>query len=475
MRISTLCTIVLVFAASSVILQGCGGHRETISTSRAEATVEFTIKWPATRVIPTKTDKIKIWVSGPGISTPLLKEFQRPRDPKQRGSATLTVPAGAQRLFGAAAFDIDNKCIAFGNAIADLMPGEHKRLVIDMQAISTQINGTIKNPEDVGWQYQYGLQVVPDSDNPRQGVVLFTLRGSGIENLTEDKIIIKQLFRCINQTSLNQTSIEVETSPVNISGGDTRARKIDIAFVIDTTGSMGDEIAGVRDSVRNFASILRDLGHDIRLGAITFGDEIREWIDFTSDVEQFRQFVSGLYARGGGDTPEIGLDAVLAATALSWREDAEKFIIVITDATAHQRGDGTDFSDVTAEEVINNLRGKYIVHVVSPRTPGRGYLSQQNNNEGQPSILSGSRTRSEREPYDMKNLAPALAGIWIELPYSGYVDLTELRIVEIIRNTYRFTFLRALWFNSPNSATIEIYVKKDENTWVKFQLLAGTP
>ncbi len=449
----------IVVLVSTGLLVGCGGHRETLSGSQRDATVEFTIHWPTSRAIPAETQKINVWVSGPGIPGLIWKSFSRPTSPQKGGTALITVPAGPQRLFGAAAFDKTNRCIAFGNANADLSPGEHKTLTIEMQPTPTtpETTGTeIKNPEDVGWQY--GIQVIPDPDNPLQAMCVLTLGGNGTRGLTRDRFIIGQIVT---------SGVVASVSPSHFAGGETGPRKIDIAFVLDTTGSMGSEIAGVRDSVIQFVSILASLGHDIRLAAVEFGDEIRSVKGFTSDAVDFRSYVADLRAYGGGDDPEIGLDAVLFAHEnLSWRSEAEKFIIVITDATAHQRGDGTLFSSVIAQEVINALRGKYTVHVVSSRDPNRSRSYQA----GSPTDSYNAHSRGETQPYDMKNLAPALGGIWIELPSSGGVSLTDLGIAEAILNTYRFKFPRALWFNESHLSNVKVYVKKDENIWIRFGL-----
>jgi hypothetical protein len=466
-------TWILVLIAN-VFLWGCGGSRETSDVSQGEATVEFTIEWPSSRVIPTDTQTIKVWVSGVGINTPVLKTFRRPTN-SPRGTAVLTVPAGPQRLFCAAAFDAKENCIAFGNAAADLSPGERKTLIIDMQRTPTgpSSGDTYQDPEEVGWKY--GVQVIADPDNPLEGVAVLTIGGNGADSLTPDK------FRVQQTVQVGSASSAITVYPSQFSGGGSRKGNVDIAFVLDTTGSMDEEMAGVRDSVRNFASILADSGLNIRLAAITFGDEIRERLDFTNNVEQFRSFVAELRADGGGDNPEIGLDGVLAAhTQLRWRDDAEKFIVVVTDATAHQRGDGTSFSRVTAQEVIESLRGKYVVHVVSPRNPGRSrlYKAYQQDDAAKGSYTSPNlRSRAETEPYDMKNLAPALGGIWIELPETGDFDLVDLGITDVIRNTYTFNFPRALWWDSPDRPWVRllIFVQHNNRNWVVFRVGVRSP
>ncbi|MCS6923359.1 MAG: VWA domain-containing protein [Fimbriimonadales bacterium] len=362
-------------------------------------------------------------------------------------------------MFGAAAFDGAGNCVAFGTAMVNLTPGERKGLVIEMQLTPSGPApvGGARTPEEVGWIY--GAQVVPASDNPLLASASLALRGEGTSALTDSQIVVQQVIA---------GRFVVNTAPLNFSGGGGSSRKIDVAFVLDTTGSMGEEIAGVRDSVIEFATTLEGSGNDIRVAALTFGDEIRETYDFTSSYEDFRDFIAGLYAEGGGDGPELGLDAVIEASrSLSWRADTERIIIVITDATAHQRGDGTSFSNVIAEEVVNALRTQYTVHVVSSVFPMRSRSSQQ----GISSELmdSNQRSRSTTTPYDMRNLAPQLGGVWIALPTSGIVDLTELGITELVQNTYRFKFLRALWFDASDAPAIFVNIRREDG-WIRIPL-----
>lgn len=139
---------------------------------------------------------------------------------------------------------------------------------------------------------------------------------------------------------------------------ESAAPVVDIAFVLDTTGSMGNEISGVLNGIRNFANELSNARINYRLGLITFGDEIRLEKDFTDSVEEFRGWVSTLRAYAGGDIPEISLDAIAASAGLSYRPHAQKIVIHITDAPYHFRGDGTPFSELVAQDVITLVNNK---------------------------------------------------------------------------------------------------------------------
>lgn len=152
--------------------------------------------------------------------------------------------------------------------------------------------------------------------------------------------------------------------------GEGEQRPVDVVFVIDTTGSMGDEIMGVINTSLAFADGLRANNRDFRLGLVTFSDVIEvvrnEDRTLTADAEVFKSWVSELYADGGGDDPEISLDGLEAATQMHFRPDAQKVFILITDAPNHERGDGTPFSQVTPSELTTRLRdGGFTVYAAA--------------------------------------------------------------------------------------------------------------
>ncbi|GEM_PF-4525852 len=122
-------------------------------------------------------------------------------------------------------------------------------------------------------------------------------------------------------------------------------RSIDVAFVVDTTGSMGGEIrelqASLDDIVDDFRGPAGDI--DVQFGLVAFRDQGDEYItrhwDFTGDVERFRAALAKLQAMGGGDIPERGDQALFESMIkLSWRAerpDRARVVILCGDASAH--------------------------------------------------------------------------------------------------------------------------------------------
>ncbi len=121
-----------------------------------------------------------------------------------------------------------------------------------------------------------------------------------------------------------------------IPKGEGKVDPIDIVFVFDETGSMQDEIDAVRDNSLLFADILKSSNMDFRVALITFSDRIEKVKDFTSNIEEFKGWLSAIRADGGGDEPENDLDALARAMKFKFRSGAKVVFILITDAPYHQ-------------------------------------------------------------------------------------------------------------------------------------------
>lgn len=152
--------------------------------------------------------------------------------------------------------------------------------------------------------------------------------------------------------------------------GEGETRPVDVVFVFDTTSSMGGEIDGAIRSSVAFAEQLRANNRDFRLGLVAFGDEVRSIdkadLTLTADVAEFTGWVRGRAAEGGGDDPEASLDALEQATALQFREDAQKVLLLITDAPPHEEGDGTAYSRLTSAALAPKLRDAgFVVYAVA--------------------------------------------------------------------------------------------------------------
>lgn len=116
---------------------------------------------------------------------------------------------------------------------------------------------------------------------------------------------------------------------------------VDVCFIIDTTGSMGDEIARIKQTLLSVTEKLRADGDvDLRYGAVLYRDIGDNYVTkthtFTDDIVGFDQALQGIQAAGGGDGPEsLNQGLAVAVGELSWRPDTAKVAFLIADAPPH--------------------------------------------------------------------------------------------------------------------------------------------
>jgi hypothetical protein len=127
-------------------------------------------------------------------------------------------------------------------------------------------------------------------------------------------------------------------------------RTVDLAFVLDTTGSMSEEIAAVKVTIQKVAQSLSDDQTQVRVGMVEYKDRgdafVTRAYPFSTDLRAFAQRVSQISAGGGGDTPEdmnAGLHAALGE--LAWSDQSvARLAFVIADAPPHLEYQGPDYA-----------------------------------------------------------------------------------------------------------------------------------
>ncbi len=117
---------------------------------------------------------------------------------------------------------------------------------------------------------------------------------------------------------------------------------LDVLFLVDSTGSMADEIRRIKQTLKSIAQRIRELpaNPDLRFAMLSYRDRGDDYVtrlyDFDPDVERFRQAISQVEAEGGGDYPE-SLNRALneAVNDADWRQDAIRIILLVADAPPH--------------------------------------------------------------------------------------------------------------------------------------------
>jgi len=148
----------------------------------------------------------------------------------------------------------------------------------------------------------------------------------------------------------------VSSAPTRVT--QARPPRVEVAFVLDTTGSMGGLIDGAK---RRIWSIARRIGEgrprpDLRIALVGYRDLGDEYVtrvhDLSGDMDEVYQNLSAFNADGGGDTPEHVSRALHDAVhRISWSQGAGlRVIFLVGDAPPHvDYQDGFDYHRHVAE------------------------------------------------------------------------------------------------------------------------------
>lgn len=140
----------------------------------------------------------------------------------------------------------------------------------------------------------------------------------------------------------------------------------DIMFIVDSTGSMSDEMLFLQSE---FSAIAQEIGTDnVRYSVNFYRDEGDDYVtkcfDFTDDINEIQQTLNNERADGGGDTPEAVTEILNETMNKSdWGEKSVKLAFLIFDAPPHSDRDNLD--------VLNNAvktaseKGIRLIPVVS--------------------------------------------------------------------------------------------------------------
>jgi Mg-chelatase subunit ChlD len=120
--------------------------------------------------------------------------------------------------------------------------------------------------------------------------------------------------------------------------------RIEVCFVLDTTGSMGGLIEGAKQKIWSIANemISAQPTPELKLGLIGYRDRGDEYVvksfSLTDDIDAIYGHLRDFQAAGGGDTPESVNEALAEAIhKMPWSSDNKvlKIIFLVGDAPPH--------------------------------------------------------------------------------------------------------------------------------------------
>ncbi|PPQ45107.1 vWA domain-containing protein [Rhodopseudomonas palustris] len=143
------------------------------------------------------------------------------------------------------------------------------------------------------------------------------------------------------QTALTLAALAL---PLSFATAAHARPSVEVAFVLDTTGSMSGLIEGAKRKIWSIATAILDDNPDadIRMGLVAYrdiGDDyVVRSVDLTTDIQDLYGQLLQLQARGGGDWPESVNEALdTAINKLHWRQggDTRRIVFLVGDAPPH--------------------------------------------------------------------------------------------------------------------------------------------
>ncbi len=141
---------------------------------------------------------------------------------------------------------------------------------------------------------------------------------------------LKEYSQGVNNLTINNLYQQPENS-------------IDIAFVVDATGSMGDELDYLKTELLDIITTVKGQNPTavINLGSVFYRDEGDDYVtvksDFSQNITQTTNFIKQQSAGGGGDFPEAVHTALdVAVNSMQWSATAtSRVIFLVLDAPPH--------------------------------------------------------------------------------------------------------------------------------------------
>ena len=120
--------------------------------------------------------------------------------------------------------------------------------------------------------------------------------------------------------------------------------KVDVVFVLDTTGSMSGLIQTAKEKIWSIASTMASAQPtpEIRIGLVAYRDRgdhyVTKVVDLSDDLDSVYATLMDFRADGGGDTPESVNKALYDAVHnMSWSQGTQAYQVVflVGDAPPH--------------------------------------------------------------------------------------------------------------------------------------------
>ena len=215
----------------------------------------------------------------------------------------------------------------------------------------------------------------------RDGTVIFTSR---TDNKGKAELWV-DLFQNNTNADFSKLTIDVTNGTIVLSTvkpyeegtnlivipATTVDNKIEIAFVVDATGSMGDELEYLKTELLDVISRIKTANPNstVLTSSVFYRDEGDDYLtrvsNFTSDNNTTINFIKNQSADGGGDFPEAVHSALdKAVNELQWSTNAKtRLLFLVLDAPPHH--DNSVISNIQTSITKASEKGIKIIPITA--------------------------------------------------------------------------------------------------------------
>lgn len=226
---------------------------------------------------------------------------------------------------------------------------------LNLEYFQKYVNRTLQKKEEnplpfISSKNRMKLKVV---DNNGKGINRAKVTFGSITRYTNSAGIL-HLFPSVDGVEMRSINVEGQTIPVDFSKSSEKTvtvqstslapKSLDLMFVIDTTGSMSDEMAYL---AKEFEAIISNIESNhpetkIRFGLTLYRDKGDDYVvkdfPFTDDKKTMQKQLADQSANGGGDYPEAMDKGLQKGLQASWKaEDGVRVLFLVADAPPHDK------------------------------------------------------------------------------------------------------------------------------------------
>ncbi len=208
-------------------------------------------------------------------------------------------------------------------------------------SIETQLDGAREELSAAGLASTRARQSAEQATKTREAATTSLARARA--RLREAEGAAAQAEQDMSQMTAAVAAARKNFADLGLKLANLAITNLDLVFVMDTTGSMGNELRDIQISLQGIVRVLHRLAPTLNVGFVAYKDRRDAYVTKVfpltpmndESLGRILRFVQDLSAAGGGDYPEPVDQALQAAVQMPWRSEALGKIVVIGDAPVH--------------------------------------------------------------------------------------------------------------------------------------------